>query len=326
MLMKKSLIALAVAGALTAPMIAQADATLYGSFRVGLEQAEDSDLDLVDQSSRIGIKGDVDLGLDNTVGLFHWEANVSTADSGQYSSGIFGKRLAYIGAKGDWGKVLAGRQYHPHYLLINAPVGVFNPGNTGYGERFFVAAKTLGGAVDFKRVDNSIAYYSPDISGLTVIAGGVFASNGSDTDGTLDDTVDGYNVAATYTVNGLTISGSVASVESGVEDTDVWGLAVSYKSGPFAVALTHEDGEKDTGTSLEQDATHLMGKYTAGATSVYARYATFDDNSLTTDLDQWGLGVTHVMGNGRVFAEYIDNDSDDASFGDKAQIGYRLDF
>ena len=38
MLMKKSLIALAVAGAMTAPMIAQADATLYGSFRIGLDK------------------------------------------------------------------------------------------------------------------------------------------------------------------------------------------------------------------------------------------------------------------------------------------------
>jgi predicted porin len=306
-------------------MIAQADATLYGSFRIGLQNVDGGDTGVDDQSSRVGIKGDVDLGLDGTKGIYHWEAQANNA-TGIDQSTALNTRLQYIGMAGDWGKVLIGKQYHPHYLLINAPVGVFNPGANGYGERFYVAARTLGGAVDFKRVDNSIAYYSPDISGLTVIAGGVFASNGSDTDGTLDDTVDGYNVAATYTVNGLTISGSVASVESGVEDTDVWGLAVSYKSGPFAVALTHEDGEKDTGTSLEQDATHLMGKYTAGATSVYARYATFDDNSLTTDLDQWGLGVTHVMGNGRVFAEYIDNDSDDASFGDKAQIGYRLDF
>ena len=39
--MKKSLIALAVAGALTAPVIAQADATLYGSLRAKVVSADE---------------------------------------------------------------------------------------------------------------------------------------------------------------------------------------------------------------------------------------------------------------------------------------------
>src|SRR5690554_386363 len=99
MLMKKSLIALAVAGAMTAPMVAQADATLYGSFRAGLAFQDDKSADLRDESSRIGIKGTVDLGLENTKGLFHWEANVSTTDD--YKSTYTNTDTVYDSATGE---------------------------------------------------------------------------------------------------------------------------------------------------------------------------------------------------------------------------------
>ena len=96
--MKKSLIALAVAGAMTAPMIAQADATLYGRISVELLDTDGQDLNLGDEiGGRIGIKGDVDLGLEGTKGLFHQEWSSKT------TGGLGGERLSYIGAKGGWG-------------------------------------------------------------------------------------------------------------------------------------------------------------------------------------------------------------------------------
>jgi len=337
MLMKKSLIALAVAGAMTAPMIAQADATLYGSFRVGVESVSDNadatkdkDLDVVDQSSRIGIKGDVDLGLDGTKGLFHWEANINSADS---DSDILKERLSYIGAKGDWGQALIGRQYHPHYLLINGPTNVFNPGSSDFGERFNLVKRTNVG-VDHKRVDNTIAYYSPKFNGVQLIAGAVIAASGSDDDNVLDDDVDGYNVAAHYAGNNMTVAVSYATADNSSlvaaqKEQDVWGLSATYKLDAVKFALSYEDLEieNNAGTeTVDQQALTLAATYTMGATSVYGRYVDFDnDIAGQEDLKQWGLGVQQKLGKGRVFLEHVNNDSDDTA-GDRTTAGYRVDF
>ncbi|WP_415897896.1 porin [Neptuniibacter sp. QD57_21] len=333
--MKKSLIALAVAGAMTAPMIAQADATLYGSFRIGVESVEDADLNVEDQSSRIGIKGDIDLGLEGTKGLFHWEANVSTADSNEYGGGqMFGQRLGYIGAKGDWGQVLIGRQYHPHYLLISAPTNLFNPGSGNWGERFNL------GNDQHKRVDNTIAYYTPKMNGFQAIAGFVLQSDGSDSDvdGALDDDVDGYNVAGTYSANNVTVSASYGHVEaSDTVEVDTWGLSAKYKLDALELMLKYEDQETEIGTAndQEEDVWELGARYTMGATSVYARYADYDTENnfelvdgqvVDADYQQWGIGVTQKLGKGRVFLEHVKNDSDDVVAGDRTTAGYRVDF
>ncbi|WP_415881682.1 porin [Neptuniibacter sp. QD34_54] len=326
--MKKSLIALAVAGAMTAPMIAQADATLYGSFRVGFEKVSDNadaskeqDLNMVDQSSRIGIKGDVDLGLEGTKGLFHWEANINSADS---DSDILKERLSYIGAQGDWGKVQIGRQYHPHYLLISAPTNVFNPGSGDYGERFNL------GNDQHKRVDNTLAYYTPKMNGFQAIAGFVFQADGTDSDDSLDDTVDGYNIAGTYSANNLTVSASIGNVEaSSTTEIDTWGLAAKYKLDALELMAKYEDQETEVGAvTTEEDVWELAARYTMGATSVYARYADYDvevTNLGSGDLQQWGLGVQQKLGKGRVFLEHVNNDSDDDA-GDRTVAGYRVDF
>ncbi len=329
--MKKSIIALAVAGAMTAPMVAQADATLYGSFRIGLTQVKDADLDVEDLSSRIGMKGDIDLGLQDTKGLFHWEANVSTADSNQYGDGqMFGQRLAYIGAKGDWGQATIGRQYHPHYLLVNAPLGVFNPASGSYGERFYL------GNTNHKRVDNTLVYGSPKLSGFQFFVAAVVAGSGDDA----DEDVDGYNVAAKYSVNGLTLAGSVATTEADSGDeSDVWGVSAKYKLNALELMVRYEDREDDVNTSyfddlgfdltdVDQDVWEAGVRYTVGTTSFYGRFSDYElsSNEAETDLQQWGIGVTHKMGRGRVFLEHVNNDSEDVLATDRTVAGYRVDF
>ncbi|MFT6470832.1 MAG: putative porin [Neptuniibacter pectenicola] len=342
MLMKKSLIALAVAGAMTAPMIAQADATLYGSFRIGLQQESDvngvdgtdRELDVADQSSRVGIKGDVDLGLDGTKGLFHWEANVSTADSNSYGAttgsgkSMFGERLAYIGAKGDWGKALIGRQYHPHYLLIQAPTNVFNPSSGDYGERF-----NLGNTYH-KRTDNSIAYYSPSMNGFTFIAGAVVGSSGDDSDNAFDETVDGYNIAGVYTANNFTVAASYGDVESsdapaGDDSKEVWGLSAKYTMDALELMAKYEEADTEVAgaNTAEESVWELAARYTVGDTSFYGRYSDYEDDVAGgLDLDQFGLGIQQKLGNGRVFLEHVNNDGDDTQAGDRTVAGYRLDF
>jgi len=277
-LMKKSLIALAVAGALTAPMVAQADATLYGSMRLAVQSADDTALNIKDESSRIGIKGDIDLGLDGTKGLFQWEANISTSDPypSSVGSAVFSKRLALIGATGDWGTALIGKQYHPHYLLINAPTLVINT------------------------ADNT-------------------------------DDVDGYNIAAKYSANGLTLAASIAEVDkvSGAttSDNETWGLSAVYKMDALTVAARYED--KEYGDGKEADAAEVAVVYGLGdGLNLKARYSKLDHNT-KGEGDQWAAEVEQILGQGRVYANYyaFDNDAEANHAGvDALTVGYRVDF
>jgi len=321
--MKKSLIALAVAGALTAPMVAQADATLYGSMRLAVQSADDTALNIKDESSRIGIKGDIDLGLDGTKGLFQWEANISTSDPypSSVGSAVFSKRLALIGATGDWGTALIGKQYHPHYLLINAPTLVINTADAANGEWAHL------GNDWHKRVDNTLAYASPVMGGFQAFAGAVIGANTADN----TDDVDGYNIAAKYSANGLTLAASIAEVDkvSGAttSDNETWGLSAVYKMDALTVAARYED--KEYGDGKEADAAEVAVVYGLGdGLNLKARYSKLDHNT-KGEGDQWAAEVEQILGQGRVYANYyaFDNDAEANHAGvDALTVGYRVDF
>ncbi len=359
--MKKSLIALAVAGAMTAPIVAQADATLYGSFRMGLVGADNADLDLRDESTRIGIKGDVDLGMENTKGLFHWEANVSTTDQDTYGGGeMFGERLAYMGATGNWGTALVGRQYHPYYTMVNSHTNIFQGADADFGEAFALGNKW------HKRTDNTLAYASPVMSGFQVVAGAVIAGDGDDSDKQLDDDVDGYNIGAQYTgVEGLRVSASYGNVEDEKYESEIWGLGATYTIDALTLSAKYEERE-DTAAEYasfgdaykfagdaELTVWEIAAQYQIGATALKARYGNIEADLEGTatvadpawvgavngsdDGDQWGIEVEQKLGNrGYAWVGYTDFDEEAAVISsslsgkrvaeDLWMIGYRLDF
>ena len=322
--MKKSLIALAVAGALTAPMIAQADATLYGSMRVELNSVDGADLDLNDNSSRVGIKGDVDLGLEDTKGVFQWEFNIPTADNGAYGAGgSLGERLGYIGATGSWGTALVGRQYHPHFLLMNFNTYTFS--DASMAERYFL------GNDNHKRVDNTIAYVTPSMGGVTLVAGLVVAGDGNDGNGVADSNVDGYNVAAKYAGNGLTTALSYGSVNydvaGGTEDDEVWGISAKYAINDAATVMVRYEDSDEAAAGADSDVTFVGGTYKIDNTTLKLAYTDLDSETAGGDEDSIMLEVHQKMGKGSVYAAYMDVDADTAANDtDMFTVGYRLDF
>jgi|GEM_PF-846739 len=348
--MKKSLIALAVAGAMTAPIVAQADATLYGSFRMGLSFQDGEDADLRDESTRIGIKGTVDLGLEDTKGLYHWEANFSTTDDyAGTSTGNIASRLAYMGATGSWGTALVGRQYHPHYTMIQSHTNIFNSADGEFGEAFSLSNK------HHKREQNTLAYASPVMGGFQVVAGAVIAADGSDSNNNFDDDVDGYNIGAQFTgVKGLRVSAAYGNVEADVAtaasastdpsdfgtitpasvaqyESELWGLGATYTIDAVTVAAKYEEREDTTnGAAEELTVWELAGIYQMGSTALKARFGNLEieDATSTEDGDQWGVEVEQKLGNrGRVWVGYTDIDAEVASGAEDTLIlGYRLDF
>src|SRR5438445_456202 len=126
--MNKKLMALAVAGALTAPAAALAQAQIYGRANVGLNTysatgatAANSDFKtrnvVYDSGSRLGVRGTEDLGgglkavyvIESGVNLDTGNQN-SQFGGANASTGFLASRDSYGGLEGNWGRVTFGRQ------------------------------------------------------------------------------------------------------------------------------------------------------------------------------------------------------------------------
>ncbi|WP_372737730.1 porin [Neptunomonas sp.] len=301
--MKKSLIALAVAGALAVPMVAQADATLYGSLRVKVEGGDGQEVNVNDNSSRIGIKGSVDTNIDGVKAIYHAEWSVDTADAGS----DFGGRLGYVGLTGGFGTAAIGQQWTPEYSFATGVVDILD-GNS--------SAVTL----DLFRASNVVSYVTPNLGGfsgaLAVVADAEAGNDGED--------VDSYHVAGKYSVAGFT--GGVSYIQNeGADDMNRTAASVAYAADALYVALLWQDREASADDSYE-----LAGSYAFGDTSLLASYAE------QGDANAYSLEVQHKLGKqARVFANYMDVNEDatvaatgfnGSAKNDTFSTGLRVDF
>ncbi|MBD8529378.1 MULTISPECIES: porin [unclassified Massilia] len=115
----------------------------------------------VSVGSRLGFKETEDLG--NGLSAMFVLENGFQGDTGTIGQGgvLFG-RLAYIGLRGRFGLVLAGRQYTPEYLVV----AFADPFGSGYVADSKNIVATSGNA--FSRMDNTVKYLSPTFAGFTV--------------------------------------------------------------------------------------------------------------------------------------------------------------
>lgn len=300
MLMNKSIIALAVAGALTAPMVAQADATLYGSLRMKVVDADDKSLDVQDNASRVGIKGTSEL-FSGATAFFQSEFKVQE-ETGNVGAG----RLAVIGATGSMGTASMGRQWTPHTMWTDFKTDILDHGSNPTAD--------YGNA---GRQSNTIAYISPDLSGLKLAAVVIAADNGAAD----SDDADAYNIAANYTMGAFSVGASQVHLEAA--DDDINQFAASYSAGDLYVAALISDNE--TKASDKQETFEIAGSYAFGNTKVLAQYVDFDDSA-----SQVALEVQQKLGaQARVFATVVAADGDAETDGDSADsvaVGYRVDF
>ena len=328
--MKKSTLALAVAAALTGfGSVAHADTTLYGSARVSvdyvdLDSAYTRDArgnlvrlftgfdtwDVVNNSSRLGVRGEEDLG-GGLSAIYQYEFGVDMTEGGNLNS----NRPKWVGLKGaSWGSVTAGTQWTPYYNVMGVS-DIFNSSaNT------FIQTSYLGATYGL-RMDNSLVYTSPNWSGfgfqaMLVMNGDAQANDptapsqlGICTSGNklpcnLSDSVDMWQLNATYK-NGPFFAGlaymalegpgfgsffndpasypTVAAVRAGDSlggvkytrptwDGDQWGLAFGYNAGPFSASLNYEDGDVNPLYFGDTQNIYVTGAYTFGNNIIRAAY------------------------------------------------------
>ncbi len=294
--MKKKLIVAAIAAAVAAPTIAMADATVYGKVRVATQyhdrsnQFEDS-WGMVDQTSRLGIKGSEDLG-NGLQAIYKMEFGVNVGEGVGKDGRFWNQRNSYIGLAGGWGTFLAGRHDTP-YKMSTGKLDFFADTNadfdaTANGQVGVPTNKSIG-LFSSIRADGVIAYISPNWSGFTVSAA-LLQTNavGNDFDGLPNRDADDFASA--------------------------WSIAGQYSNGPWFASLAYEDLDGQSlgfnqGGPLTDDYTKwrvglgVLGWSGFSATALYEDRSSVDFRD-GNDSSSWQLQGAYDFGNNRVKASY----------------------
>jgi predicted porin len=262
--MKKSLIALAVAGAFAAPAFADtANVDVYGhihmAFGVFNKQGTDvKSTQVTSNASRIGFKGTEDLG-GGLKTIWQIESTVNPDERG----GTLANRNSFVGLAGDFGTALIGTHDAPT-KMVGRQVELF-PDMIGDFRNL------LSGATD-TRPPNVVAYVTPNFSGFT----GVLAY--------VND-LQGYSDPAVGTLP--------ASSAPGAKKQSLWNGAVMYNNGPLYVGLSYAAGDalKPPTAPEKVPQWRLAGKYNIDDFTIVAMYD-HEKNFYTG----WMLGGAYQMG------------------------------
>lgn len=310
--MKKSLIALAVASAVSAPAFAAtSNVDVYGVLNFAVASidsdtgTEDRQLSLASQNSRIGFKGAEDLG-GGLSAIWQIESSVFLDESG----GPFATRNTFVGLKGGFGSVLLGRHDTPVKLLRGK---VDNFGDTLADSRNLLGANAVSGSSSYDlRPDNTVVYISPNLSGLTLMAAYTADHGVSGAGATFPSCVagadcndrDGYSVSADYT-NGPLMLGlgyerqnTLINATNDEIDRSIWRAVAGFNIGDFKLGAEYERASGDAAlASDDRNGWGLFANYALGNVVLKANYLTVGDYEGVSDsgAKQYTVGVDYNL-------------------------------
>ena len=353
--MKTTAISLAVAVALTTPLLAHADTVLYGEAKVSVDYVDnnrdpDSYWDVVNNGSKLGIRGNEDLG-GGLSAFYQYDFSVDMTEGGNFA----GLNQKFVGLKGGFGAVTLGTQDTPYWKVLNV-VDIWN------SSKMFDGTVYLGSGIDRRTSDNgalstlanSIDYQTPIFNGfsaeaLLVLDGRINTPQG------FSDGVDIWNLNLKYSQGpyfaGLTyikLNGD-SHVDIGnnqTVDLDVsnWGLGLGYKTAVWLVGAIYEQGDFTDvnaqrqyyedgiplSTGSDAKSWFLTGQYTFGNSTVRAAYGQTDTGIDGEDkIDNYRLGYQYNFSKRTLlWAEYIGRDADTLLYGDQnvVSIGTKVLF
>lgn len=290
---KAKLFAAIMLGGLATAATAQSSVTLYGIIDLSLSRESNSSgiatrmESGVLNGSRFGLKGTEDLG-GGLAARFQIEGGINADDGSSAQGGRLFGRTAWVGLEGGFGQVRLGRQYTPIYLslLTVDPFGGAFKGDMASRNWF-----NNGGA----RIDNTVAYYSPTVSGFSASA------------------LYGFGEVAGNNTASRTV-----------------GLSLGYSNGPVVLAAAYNRRDNATGTDNER-AGFVGGSYDFGPVRIHAGYDDVRGSnalpSVPVHLTDGMLGVSAPVGPGRLIASYIRKTDKLHADSDAHQwaIGYQYD-
>ena len=288
--MQKKLIALAVAGLVSAPVFAQSNIQIYGVADAYMKYGDfmGDDAMGVDSGglagSRIGFRGEEDLGsglkavfvLEQGINIDSGKSTGMTADDDKNNGDQTFTRQAYVGLKGNFGQVALGRQYAPGYFTADYDALLSAPGISPMSllSKFTKLTITPNAAA---RWNNSVTYNGTFQS---VSVAGIYSAGNRETDekGGPDYTDDDkYGVSLKYDNGPLKIGGIYQAVkfkDVADETQNEWLIGSSYNFGMATLAGSYQQGRDVLGVDgLDVDLWQVGVIVPVGAGNIHVAYA-----------------------------------------------------
>lgn len=321
--MKKLLLAAAVAAAMTAPVAALADTTLYGNFRWTLgsfeEGGADATVKAVNNASRLGVKGSVG-AKDGLKGFYHLQMGANPDGNGATGGGggttALSDRFYFAGVQGGFGKVLLGRASSPYKMagLKLDPFYDTSAGPSNGGSNYGFSTLTNG------FLNNVVAYITPKIAGgLTFNAVAVID------DGPDDEHM--FNVGGAWSTGGITVGVQAITAEPAVFGIDsAIRLHAGYKTKSFSIGVNAEN--LDNGT-VDGDFVNVSGTVGLGAkTKLAASFGQVSGDlggARNAEGTGFSVGLFHKLAKkteARLIVSSVDYDA--AALNDRDAVGIML--
>jgi len=277
--MNKRFLAIAIAAGLAAPFTVMAEgAEIYGVAHASVQNVTDDAAGdawtVTSNNSRVGVKGSEDLG-GGMKALYKMEFGVDIADGGGFSG-----RNQYVGISGGMGTVLMGRHDTPT-KMVQGKFDVFND------TRADMANNGVDGDV---RANNVIAYLSPKMGGMQLIA----AIIPGESPGTNDGISDGTSVSFTYEAGPLYVG---VGMDSGDIVDDQQRLAATYNMDALTVGFLYNARSDSAATDLANDevAMGVSAKFAMGDNAVKAQFIQLTDQGGTAGNDATATSIGYDM-------------------------------
>ncbi|MFC4487570.1 porin [Tepidiphilus baoligensis] len=295
--MQKKLIALAVAGLVSAPVFAQSNIQVYGVADAYMQFGDLAGEDTMGvgsgglAGSRLGFRGEEDLGSGlKAVFVLEQGFNIDTGKSAAMSSDddkanrgsqAF-TRQAYVGLKGNFGQVALGRQYAPGYFtadydaLLNASISPMS--------------------------------LLSNFAGLTITPNSAARWNNSVT---YNGTFQSVSLAGIYSAGNREVD-----MKGGPDytDDDKYGVSLKYDNGPLKVGGIYQAVKFKDVADETQNEWLLGASYNFGMATLAGSYQQGRDvlGIKDFDVDLWQVGVIVPVGTGNIHVAYAQADVDKA--------------
>lgn len=354
--MKKSIIALAVAGVLAAPLAAQAAPKVYGKMHINMgtvDNGSDDNFQVQSFASRVGVKGEHDLGngLKATYKA-EWQidpdgngggtdeytihengtdlnndgdtTDVLTFEDNTDGTSGFSRRNMYAGIKGSFGEFRFGR----HDTPLKMVQGKFDQ----FGDTL-ADLKNAGDQDGENRADNVLAYLGK--SGNLSYAIALIPGEGDGVDAG-DGVADTTSVSLAYKEGPLYIGIAADSYDdtAGADEDSLTRLVATYKFSDSQIGLLWQSGvEKPGSESDKEDWLGVSFKTKMGGNNTFkAQYITVEDEAATAlESTLIGVGIEHKFSKttkGYVLATSLEEEAGGTTTKelDSFSIGYVVKF
>ncbi len=270
------------------------DGTVYGKINTAIimedPKSGGGDTYLSNWSSRLGFKGKTKLDGGLYViykleyGISPDEKAENSDDDKQYHQ-IFKQRNAYVGLKGDFGKILAGTHDTP-FKKTAGKIDMFD--RLPQGDIKYVI-------VGQERINDLVHYTSPKIAdSITVKVATQLQENGDGDNGT--------SFAANYKKGAIF---AAIGVDRDVVGYDATRLAFQYKGKGFSAGVIYSMSEKAEANADSKDGFVVSGSYKVDAFNLKAQYGAGDGKK--EDAELLALGADYKLGDKTKLYGYVSN-------------------